>query len=44
MIEEFDNEVNQIFQLMKVIQKQNAKLRKARDILLPRLMNGQIAV
>ena len=44
MIEEFDNEVNQIFQLMKVLQKQNTKLREARDILLPRLMNGQIAV
>jgi type I restriction enzyme S subunit len=35
-----ENSFNQI----NVLQKQNTKLREARDILLPKLMNGQIEV
>jgi type I restriction enzyme S subunit len=33
-----------IYDLMNNLLKQNTKLREARDILLPKLMNGQIAV
>jgi len=35
---------NPIYDLMKNLLMQNAKLREARDIFLPRLMNGQIEV
>lgn len=41
---EFDNEFALIFNLIENLLKQNAKLREARDILLPKLMNGQIEV
>jgi type I restriction enzyme S subunit len=33
-----------VYELMKNLQKQNTRLREARDILLPKLMNGQIEV
>ncbi len=42
--EEFDYETKPIFQFMNVLRNQNAKLREARDILLPRLMSGEIGV
>lgn len=35
---------NPIFDMMNNLLKQNTKLREARDILLPKLMNGQIEV
>ena len=41
---EFEIEARQIYDLILNLTKQNAKLREARDILLPKLMNGQIAV
>jgi len=41
---EFENEFETIFNLIENLLKQNTKLREARDILLPRLMNGEIAV
>lgn len=41
---EYHNEVNQLFELKYILQKQNAKLREARDILLPRMMSGEIEV
>ncbi len=41
---EFENEFEIIFNLIENILKQNTKLREARDILLPRLLSGQIAV
>lgn len=37
-------ETNKIFNLIQVLRLQNVKLREARDILLPRLLSGQIAV
>jgi len=43
-IKAFEDYCKPIFCLMNVLQKQNNKLREARDILLPRLMNGQIEV
>ena len=44
VIEDFGNNVKPAFQLIKTLLKQNTKLREARDILLPKLMNGQIEV
>jgi type I restriction enzyme, S subunit len=43
-IKAFEEYCKPIFSLMNTLQKQNTKLREARDILLPRLMNGQIEV
>lgn len=44
IIDNFNMEIKPIFQLIDTLQKQNTKLREARDILLPKLMNGQIEV
>ncbi len=40
----FENRVKANFDLIHILQKQNTKLREARDILLPRLMSGEIEV
>ena len=40
----FTNVVKPIFTLISTLGEQNAKLREARDLLLPRLMNGEIEV
>ena len=44
VLKEFADEFETPFNLILTLQKQNTKLREARDILLPRLMNGQIEV
>ncbi len=44
IIEEFNGKVESLMKLIFVLAKQNTKLREARDILLPRLMNGEIEV
>jgi len=44
VIEEFNNKVESGMKLIFVLAKQNTKLQEARDILLPKLMNGQIEV
>jgi type I restriction enzyme S subunit len=41
---EFEKQAQNIFVLIWNLQKQNTKLREARDILLPKLMSGQIEV
>jgi len=41
---EFEKEFEVIFNLIENLLKQNTKLREARDILLPRLMSGEIEV
>jgi type I restriction enzyme S subunit len=41
---EFEVEADTIYKLILNLTKQNTKLREARDILLPRLMNGSIEV
>ena len=41
---EFEQEFEVLFNLIENLLKQNNKLREARDILLPKLMNGQIEV
>lgn len=42
--EEFQKETEPILNLIVNLNQQNTKLREARDILLPKLMNGQIEV
>lgn len=44
MIRQFDNFVLPIFKQIYTLQSQNKSLQQARDLLLPRLMNGSIAV
>ena len=41
---EFQKETTPILNLIVNIHQQNTKLREARDILLPKLMNGQMEV
>jgi len=41
---EFNQETKTIIKFIYNLQKQNTKLREARDILLPKLMNGQIEI
>lgn len=41
---EFNKIIDPVFELIFILEKQNTKLREARDILLPRLMNGEIEV
>jgi len=44
VLEEFAQEFEAPYKLILTLQRQNTKLREARDILLPKLMNGQIEV
>lgn len=41
---DFENEFEILFKIIENLLKQNTKLREARDILLPRLMSGEIEV
>jgi type I restriction enzyme S subunit len=41
---EFNKIVDPAFDLIHALEKQNTKLREARDILLPKLMSGQIEI
>lgn len=41
---EFEQEVELVFEQCRVLNKQNEKLKEGRDLLLPKLMNGEIAV
>jgi type I restriction enzyme S subunit len=40
----FDEFAKPVFEQMSALTQQNQKLRAARDLLLPRLMSGEIAV
>jgi type I restriction enzyme S subunit len=40
----FENEFDVTFNFIENLLMQNAKLREARDILLPRLMRGELVV
>ncbi len=44
LMNEYEKWAESIYNLIWNLQKQNTKLREARDILLPRLMSGEIAV
>ena len=44
ILKEFYEEVSRLLKLKSLLNQQNSKLREARDILLPKLMNGQIEV
>jgi len=41
---EFDSQVQPLFELKEMLQIKNANLRQTRDLLLPRLVSGEIAV
>ena len=41
---EFVDEVEPIAELIEVLSEQNQKLQQARDLLLPRLMRGDLVV
>ena len=43
-VSEFGNSIKSHFELIWNLKQQNTKLREARDIFLPRLMNGEIEV
>lgn len=44
LLREFDDAVEPMFKQVAVLERQNEKLRAARDLLLPRLMTGEIDV
>lgn len=44
LLEHFHEAAEPIFQLVSKLEQQNQKLAQARDLLLPRLMNGEIPV
>jgi len=44
ILEDFEREFEINFNFIENLLKQNNKLREARDILLPKLMSGQIEV
>jgi type I restriction enzyme, S subunit len=44
IMKEYHKSIYPLFELKHNLEKQNSKLRQARDILLPRLMNGEIEV
>ncbi|MCK6611367.1 MAG: restriction endonuclease subunit S [Bacteroidia bacterium] len=44
VMQEYQEEADKIFNLIQIFRLQNTKLREARDILLPRLMSGEIEV
>ena len=41
---DFDEQALLLLKQIRVLRQQNQKLRAARDLLLPRLMSGEIAV
>jgi type I restriction enzyme S subunit len=44
LIEQFTSKVKPIMKQIKILREQSYQLARARDLLLPRLMNGEIAV
>lgn len=44
LIDQFTNIVRPIMKQVKVLREQNVELAKARDLLLPKLMNGEVRV
>ena len=44
ILEEFEATVSLLLEQISILQRQNTEAIKARDILLPRLMNGEVAI
>jgi hypothetical protein len=44
LIEQFTRVARPIMKQVKILREQNRELAKARDLLLPKLMNGEVAV
>ncbi|HFD86803.1 MAG TPA: restriction endonuclease subunit S, partial [Gammaproteobacteria bacterium] len=43
LVSEFGEFARDIIRQMRILKRSNVKLEKARDLLLPRLMNGEVA-
>ena len=44
ILRHFNDYTQPIFEEVQVLNKRNSKLREARDLLLPRLVSGQLSV
>ena len=44
LVVDFDEQATLLLKQIRVLKQQNQKLRAARDLLLPRLMSGELAV
>jgi type I restriction enzyme S subunit len=44
LIADFDGSASPLLRLIRVLKQQNQQLKAARDLLLPRLLSGEIAV
>jgi type I restriction enzyme S subunit len=44
LIAEFTGKVDAVLEQVNTLQRQNQNLRRTRDLLLPRLLSGQLAV
>ena len=44
LLEQFDEFASSCFEEIALLMRQNQNLEKARDLLLPRLMNGDLAI
>ena len=44
LLKEFEVVVKTLFQQLELLEQQKSSLTNARDLLLPRLMNGEISV
>ena len=42
--DQFDEQVQPLINLKELLQMKNAKLRRTRDLLLPRLVSGEVRV
>ena len=44
VVEDFDHRVSPLFRAMEMLLKENANLKKSRNMLLPRLISGNLSV
>lgn len=44
IIEEFDSYVSSMFEIKRILTQKNANLRRTRDLLLPKLISGEVDV
>ena len=44
LVKEFSDTANHIFKQVRILKQSTSKLEQARDLLLPRLMSGEITV
>ncbi|MBI3371108.1 MAG: hypothetical protein HY017_05010 [Betaproteobacteria bacterium] len=44
LVSAFDEQATQLLKQIRVLKQQNRQLRAARDLLLPRLMSGELVI